>query len=286
MCAYCTRVRCGDGKCHSRHLCGRLSSTNGYPRPPASNRRMAEPAHSSMQSGRSHRADGTAQAMPQCAQVCLHSKCLNAALPILDADVLDVPAPCSARDVILYYYYGGMIYQALKRSTQVRVPPPTVTVHIVCWMSTPGAHMLRCSCVQMRMQAPRAFIGRTCACRQMGWDGLDRLCMPQCLFVCLFVCLCVCLLHSAACCMLVVSCSTQGQDMPCTTHPVCCMRHAARSMQRTAPGRMRVAGSGLLPPQLLSASVRKPSERQSAQSLALISSHPIPPHPIPSHPMA
>ena len=146
-----------------------------------------------MQSGRSLRADGTAQAMPQCAQVCLHSKCLNAALPILDADVLDVPAPCSARDVILYYYYGGMIYQALKRSTQVRVPPPTVTVHIVCWMSTAGcAHVA----VFMRASANASAKSVHRAHLRVQADGMGWIAYACHSVVCLFVC---CILLHAAC---------------------------------------------------------------------------------------
>lgn len=51
-------------------------------------------------------------------QVCLLSKCYNAALPILEEEILDVNpdvTAVTARDFLLYFYYGGMIYTGLKQ---------------------------------------------------------------------------------------------------------------------------------------------------------------------------
>jgi len=52
-------------------------------------------------------------------QVCLLSKCYNAALSVLDEEVYDVNPDntcLSPRDMLLYYYYGGMIYTGLKEN--------------------------------------------------------------------------------------------------------------------------------------------------------------------------
>eukprot|EP00096_Caligus_rogercresseyi_P010809 TRINITY_DN4046_c0_g1_i1.p1 TRINITY_DN4046_c0_g1~~TRINITY_DN4046_c0_g1_i1.p1 ORF type:complete len:442 (-),score=127.35 TRINITY_DN4046_c0_g1_i1:49-1374(-) len=49
-------------------------------------------------------------------KLCLASKCLNQALPYLDVDYQDIAEECAldSRHVLLFYYYGGMIYAALK----------------------------------------------------------------------------------------------------------------------------------------------------------------------------
>jgi len=50
-------------------------------------------------------------------QACLSARCYNAALPILDADIYDINQDITSvtpRDMLLYYYYGGMIYTGLK----------------------------------------------------------------------------------------------------------------------------------------------------------------------------
>lgn len=50
-------------------------------------------------------------------QVCLLAKHYNAALPILDTEVFDVnpeATSVSPKDMLLYYYYGGLIYTGLK----------------------------------------------------------------------------------------------------------------------------------------------------------------------------
>jgi COP9 signalosome complex subunit 3 len=50
-------------------------------------------------------------------QVCLISKCYSIAQPILDEEIFDVNPEATAvtsRDMLLYYYYGGLIYTGLK----------------------------------------------------------------------------------------------------------------------------------------------------------------------------
>lgn len=50
-------------------------------------------------------------------QVCLLSKCYNAALPLLEEDVLEVNPEVTGvatRDYLLYFYYGGMVYTGVK----------------------------------------------------------------------------------------------------------------------------------------------------------------------------
>jgi len=51
-------------------------------------------------------------------QVCLVSKCYHAALPILQQEILEVNPAASAlvpRDLLLYFYYAGMVYVGLKK---------------------------------------------------------------------------------------------------------------------------------------------------------------------------
>jgi len=51
-------------------------------------------------------------------QACLLSKCYNAALPILEDEILDVDPQnlgISHKDYLTYFYYGGMIYVGLKQ---------------------------------------------------------------------------------------------------------------------------------------------------------------------------
>jgi COP9 signalosome complex subunit 3 len=51
-------------------------------------------------------------------QVCLHSKCYNAAREILDTEVFEVnpeATTITSKDVLLFYYYGGMAYTGLKQ---------------------------------------------------------------------------------------------------------------------------------------------------------------------------
>lgn len=50
-------------------------------------------------------------------QVCLIAKCYHAATPILDEEIFEVNADATAvtpRDMLLYYYYGGMVYTGVK----------------------------------------------------------------------------------------------------------------------------------------------------------------------------
>ncbi|XP_078611690.1 COP9 signalosome complex subunit 3-like [Branchiostoma floridae x Branchiostoma japonicum] len=50
-------------------------------------------------------------------QLCLLSKCMKPALPFLDTDITDISKESGAFDTkhfLSYYYYGGMIYTALK----------------------------------------------------------------------------------------------------------------------------------------------------------------------------
>jgi len=50
-------------------------------------------------------------------QVCLVAKCYNAALPVLEEEIFEVNPETSAitpKDLLLYYYYGGMVYTGLK----------------------------------------------------------------------------------------------------------------------------------------------------------------------------
>eukprot|EP01117_Protostelium_nocturnum_P008454 TRINITY_DN3024_c0_g1_i1.p1 TRINITY_DN3024_c0_g1~~TRINITY_DN3024_c0_g1_i1.p1 ORF type:complete len:432 (-),score=110.57 TRINITY_DN3024_c0_g1_i1:127-1422(-) len=54
-------------------------------------------------------------------KVCLLSKCYHAALPILQDEVFDVSPETSgvgAKDVLLYFYFGAMIYIGLKKFKQ------------------------------------------------------------------------------------------------------------------------------------------------------------------------
>ncbi|ELT89416.1 hypothetical protein CAPTEDRAFT_130389 [Capitella teleta] len=51
-------------------------------------------------------------------QMCLLSKCMKPALPFLDVDITDISKEgglYDARHFLQYYYYGGMIYLALKK---------------------------------------------------------------------------------------------------------------------------------------------------------------------------
>eukprot|EP01118_Nematostelium_gracile_P013102 TRINITY_DN48_c0_g1_i2.p1 TRINITY_DN48_c0_g1~~TRINITY_DN48_c0_g1_i2.p1 ORF type:complete len:432 (+),score=110.17 TRINITY_DN48_c0_g1_i2:69-1364(+) len=51
-------------------------------------------------------------------QVCLYSKCYSAAREILDTEILEVnpdATTVTSKDVLLYYYYGGLIYTGLKQ---------------------------------------------------------------------------------------------------------------------------------------------------------------------------
>eukprot|EP00741_Cyanophora_paradoxa_P008787 tig00001374_g8504.t1 len=51
-------------------------------------------------------------------QVCLLSKCYSAAEPVINQDVFDIDPQKTAltpRDLLLYYYYGGMVLVGLKR---------------------------------------------------------------------------------------------------------------------------------------------------------------------------
>ncbi len=51
-------------------------------------------------------------------QVCLIAKNYNIALPIIEEEISDVNSDVTAttpRDLLLYYYYGGMIYTGLKQ---------------------------------------------------------------------------------------------------------------------------------------------------------------------------
>jgi COP9 signalosome complex subunit 3 len=52
-------------------------------------------------------------------QVCLSAKVFKAPLQIMERDIFDVSADgvgaCQFRDLLLYYYYGGMIYIGLKQ---------------------------------------------------------------------------------------------------------------------------------------------------------------------------
>jgi len=50
-------------------------------------------------------------------QICLLAKCYHIALPILEDEILEVNPDTTAvtpRDMLLYYYYGGMVYTGLK----------------------------------------------------------------------------------------------------------------------------------------------------------------------------
>ncbi|XP_001632254.2 COP9 signalosome complex subunit 3 [Nematostella vectensis] len=52
------------------------------------------------------------------AQLCLLAKCFSPALPYLDCDIYDIHKEGSkldAKTLLCYYYYGGMIYTALKK---------------------------------------------------------------------------------------------------------------------------------------------------------------------------
>jgi len=54
-------------------------------------------------------------------QLCLLSKSMKAALPFLDADITDISKEgghYDAKHFLLYFYYGGMIYTALKQYTR------------------------------------------------------------------------------------------------------------------------------------------------------------------------
>lgn len=61
-----------------------------------------------------HDAELTAVHCDLC-ELCLSAKCLKPALAILDVDISDMRPPLDCREYLLYYYYGGMIYLALKR---------------------------------------------------------------------------------------------------------------------------------------------------------------------------
>lgn len=47
-------------------------------------------------------------------QLCLLSKCLKPALEFLDTDITGISRETEAKYFLLYFYYGGMIYTALK----------------------------------------------------------------------------------------------------------------------------------------------------------------------------
>ncbi len=50
-------------------------------------------------------------------QVCLVAKCYSAAIPVLEEEIFDVAPDATAttpKDLLLYCYYGGMIYTGLK----------------------------------------------------------------------------------------------------------------------------------------------------------------------------
>jgi len=50
-------------------------------------------------------------------QVCILAKCYHIALPILEEEIFDVPDGKGVypKDVLLYYYYGGLVYTGLKK---------------------------------------------------------------------------------------------------------------------------------------------------------------------------
>ena len=48
------------------------------------------------------------------AKLCLVSKCVSPVLPFLDTDINMVATQADAVYLLLYYYYGGMIYTLLK----------------------------------------------------------------------------------------------------------------------------------------------------------------------------
>jgi COP9 signalosome complex subunit 3 len=50
-------------------------------------------------------------------QACLAAKCYNGALQTLEEEICEINqerSGCTARDVLMYYYYGGMLYTGLK----------------------------------------------------------------------------------------------------------------------------------------------------------------------------
>jgi len=78
--------------------------------------RAVKPLRSALQKLRMS-SDSVTPAHADFVQVCLVAKCYGAAVPILEDEIFEVNPEVSAitpKDLLLYYYYGGMIYTGLK----------------------------------------------------------------------------------------------------------------------------------------------------------------------------